>query len=398
MDRRTFLGFSGVASSGLAASVPMPTNSAPVTHARTAAEVAGGVVPADLSYPAGPQSCLERYGGRSGTGSGSANSAAIASVLKVFAATGTKGGVIQFDRGDYEFNEPIALSYLWGITLRGTGGVSGGAVSGTRLIYTGSGARFIDMRGALGVHLQDLAIEFSNPAFTGALVDAGNDGQHDSFRCSITRCNLGASIGRGCVHIDLLKAIEFVADQCHFLFGNPSISGRDAKSYSNVVTFRDCTWTNSRSTPVVHPGHTWAFRSCTFEQLRDGSAGAIDSGGAPFSGEGLTVDSCWFGDVTAASGTWIRYSGHGLNVRGCFFGGIATSTQAISLESVSGFVIEGNRFNRFLNCLNFEDDRCAAGSFRYNSLYLATNAIGNASAAPSGHAFDSAPNEMSRRR
>lgn len=359
---------------------------------QTSAEKLALITPINTAYPPEPGYFLERVGGGTGSAKAADNDAAIVKILSIFAATGIKGGRIQLGRGAYYFNSPISLVFLWGIHICGVGGVSGGAVPGTQLIYTGTGTRFIDMRGALGVFIHDCDITFSNASFTGTLVDVGNDGTHDSFRCGLVRCNVGNSIGTGCLHVDLLQAIEFVADQCHFSYGNPSINGKGSSSYSNVVTFRDCTWTNSYTEPIVHPGEAWGFYGCTFESLEDGTAGAIDSGNSTFPTRGLTIDNCWFGDVSTGGGTWIYASGKGLNVRGCFFGGHATATTCISLESMTGAVIEGNDIDLFSIALNFADANCAAIRFTPNTLANVTSIIGNVANAPNDLNFDFTPN------
>lgn len=360
----------------------------------TEAETTAAVTPTYYSKTAGPIIDMERYGAVDGSGNGAANDSAIADALAVLDAVSLKGGTLQFGKGTYYFDSPIDLSYLWGITLQGVGGVSGGASPGTILMYTGTGTRFIDMRGALGVFLDRLDIQWDNASFSGTLVDAGNDGSHDSFRCGMKRCNLGCSVGSGVLLLDLDKAIEFVADECHFMYGDPAVQGlATGGSYSNVITFRDCVWTNSRSIPIARPGETWAFYSCTFEQRLNGAAGAIDSGSTSTPGIGLTLDNCWLGDVTASGGTWIYYSGKGLNIRGCRITGSSySSTYAVSLATVYGFVIEGNQFQGFTAVLNFADSGSRAGSFRFNNLDTNTATFSNGSNAPPDAQFIHTPN------
>ncbi len=361
---------------------------------QTAAELSAGVTPTSYSKTSGPIIDMERYGCVEGSGNGAANDAAIADALAVLSALSLKGGTLQYPKGTFYFDSPIGLSYLWGITLQGVGGVSGGASPGTILMYAGTGTRFIDMRGALGVFLDRVDIQWSNASFSGTLVDAGNDGSHDSFRCGMKRCNLGCSVGSGVLLLDLDKAIEFVADECHFMYGDPAVQGlATGGSYSNVITFRDCVWTNSRAVPIARPGETWAFYSCTFEQRLNGAAGAIDSGSTSTPGIGLTLDNCWLGDVTASGGTWIYYSGKGLNIRGCRITGSSyASTYAISLATVHGFSIKGNQFEGFTAVLNFADANNKAGEFRYNNLLTNTDTFSGSSNAPPDAEFDFTPN------
>ncbi len=329
---------------------------------RSAAEIAAGVTPSDFQVPsdeASGQVNLLRYY----SGSGAYDSAMTAAI----AVCSTTGGTIILPRGSLTFASPISLAGKSNITLQGQGGLSAGAATGTAIDYTGAADEFIDLDGAFGCWIKDLQITYSNTGFNGKAMLRLGSSSFDSFQCGVERCILGASTGTGCIHIALDGAICFIARDCHFIFGNSSITGAESAgiNYSNVIKFENCVWSRCRATPVLYGGEAWTFIGCTFEQLETTNApGAFASVGQ--TSKGMTFQGCWFGDSTA-TGIWIQYQGTGLSITGNHFSTVSgANTVAIALTATDGASITANHFVNFTNALDFAGAGNSAIQFAYN--------------------------------
>lgn len=341
----------------------------------TATEITAGVTPVSYAYP---EYDLRRYGG---VGDNSTDNATPLEDAVIVAAV--KGGTIYIAPGVYRFSTFPSLNSKQCITFQGTASANSGATGGSVLCYTGTASPVITASAAQAIEFRDLQIIHNNASFSGTYIKYGSG----ASLCAVRNVFFGANLGSGCTHLDLDATQLFVADTCQFFTGNPSIKGQasSGSSYSNVVTFRNCEWTNSTSTPIDWGGESWTFDECTFEALANGKAGAFDYG-SPKS-IGMSFRSCWFGDVTASGGTWISAYANGLVVNGCRFGGYATTTQAISLHTCQGVMISGNSFDTFSTAINFDTASCTAVNVTGNYFTSVTNAFGNTSNAPADLVF-----------
>jgi hypothetical protein len=295
---------------------------------------------------------LRRYGADA-TGAVACD-AAMSSALR---ECGTTGGTIRMPAGSYTFSQPIDLSGRRSVIIQGDAGTTGGGQPATRLIYTGTGdGVFINMNSAVGCQLRGIQITHADPRYTGTYLRCSNGGANDPAFCALFDCVLGSSMGAGAVHLDLDKCIEFTAERCNFIGGNPSVRGRSARGYSNVIRFRDCQWANSHAVPVQNGGQSWTFDGCAFEGLKSGAAGALYCDGST-AFNGLSITGCWFGDATAA-GTWVDICGNGVFIGGNYISGNPRAPVGIALHRSVGIQITGNLWDQMLVGIDFAEAPC----------------------------------------
>lgn len=345
---------------------------------QTAGEASASVVPTDGTYPPVNSVPLMRYGADP-TGVSTSDAALTAAI----AALGANGGTIEFGPGLFKFSSKLLLTGLRSIVLKGAGMTTAGSAPATTLQYTGTDTHFINLDNAYGIVIDGFSITYTNASFTGDLIRATNPGGLDPAYIVVKNCLIGASIGTGCTHLNLDKCIFFRAENCNFVYGNPSVSGQNAAggSYSNVVSFSNCVWHSSRQYPIKCPGESWTFDACTFENMLSGQAGAINSNASALI-LSLKMSGCWFGDVTVAGGTWLTLFGRAISITGCRFGGEVTSTMAISLRNVQGAAINGNSFDTFFTAFGFDTAGGTGIDISGNRYTNVTNQIGSSANAP----------------
>jgi hypothetical protein len=315
-----------------------------------------------------------------------ASDAALVAALEV---CGETGGTIRVPAGTYSFARPINLGGRRSIIIEGDGAATGGATAATRLNYTGSGnGVFINLNSARGCLVSRLQLTHSDPQFTGTYLSCVNDRGSDPAFCALLDCVVGSAAGTGTTHLNLDKCIEFTAERCNFLSGNPSVRGRLPGSYANVIRFRDCQWQGSRSVPVQGGGEAWTFEGCTFEPLVSGAAGGLYSAGPSSAFNGLVVIGCWFGDATTG-GTWLDLCANAALISGNVIGGNERAVTGIALRQTVGVQISANLFTHLLVGIDFGQS-CQAIVVQANICNTVGTGLRNSDKVPSGSLVASA--------
>ncbi len=368
MKRRSLL----VGPAALAAAAQVAARAAGVPDAEGVAK------PGSVDGPF-PLFDLRRYGADP-TGA-AASDAALSGAL---AACGTSGGRIRIPAGSYRFAQPIDLSGRRSVILEGDASATGGGQAATRLVYTGTGdGVFINMNSAVGCQLRGVQITHTDPHYTGTYVKCSNGGANDPAFCALFDCVLGSSAGTGNIHLDLDKCIEFTAERCNFIRGNPSVRGRSVRGYSNVIRFRDCQWAGCHVVPVQNGGQSWTFEGCAFEGLLSGAAGALSCAEPSAAFNGLVVVGCWFGDATAA-GAWIDICGNGVFMGGNYISGNAHGPTGVILRKSAGVQIAGNLWDQLLIGIDFAVETCQDIVVQGNIASLVGTGFRNAQNVPAG--------------
>lgn len=305
-------------------------------------------------------------------------------VARAIDACGESGGTIRFAAGTYSFEKTINLSGKRSIVIVGDGVTTSGSPSATRLFYTGTGdGVFINMNSSIGCHLRGLQIAHRDAHFKGTYIKCSNVGTNDPAFCTVVDCVLGSLVGPGTVHLDLDKCIQFSAERCNFVCGNPSVLGRSAHGYSNVIRFRDCQWAANHSAPVRGGGTSWTFAGCTFEGLLSGAAGGLASVDAAGAFNGLVITGCWFGDASAG-GTWIDIYGYGANICGNYISGSTRGVIGVALHRCVGAQFAGNLWEQLSVGLDFADGPCRDIVVQGNIANGVTTGFRNADKALTG--------------
>jgi hypothetical protein len=344
----------------------------PITR-QTSAEIAAGVTPLNFAYQ--PYD-LRRYYSGSGT-----YDAAMASAIAVCNAGSGLGGTIRVAPGLYTFASQVNLQNALSVIIQGDSGPTAGAQPAVRFVFTGTGSgSWFNCNSAAGVQFKGIQFIHTNAGFTGTYFTFNHGSPpNDSLGCGLFDCTLGNSVS-ATTHLNLDTANGFTAERCSFQQGSPSVQGQAhaGGSYSNRITFRDCTWLNNITVPIQDLGQAWSFIGCIFENLVSGAPGALTTNGLTTFSSGLLMTGCWLGDATVA-GTWISGFHNGATFTGNYISGIQASTVAFSLSAPSGVVITGNTLQGLLTALNF----VAAGGgghgviFTGNLLSSVTNPVTN---------------------
>lgn len=281
------------------------------------------------------------------------------------------GGVLTAPTGTFLFTGGINLEDAFEVTLQGAGGRNVGShINGTLFKYTGTAARFVSMRSAFGSSVNDISLTFTSAAFNGSLIDMSHSAlARDSAFCQVNNCLLSSfngilTNGNG---INLDKAINVTIEKTEFSGMNTAILGQDAAggSYSNQVVVRYCTFTFMNSAPIQGVGLSWTIDDNTFENLVDGSSGAVLTTALTPTAAG-SFSRNWCGDSTAGTGTWVKLFGNGgaggeaiggwtiaTNwMYGAFYTGAPHGT-AISLNNMDGVGVRENNVQGFANFIDF---------------------------------------------
>lgn len=355
-----------------------------VYYGQTAAEIAASVVPTNFAFP---ELNLRRYGADN-TGVQASDAAMTAAI----AVAGSNGGIIRAPSGVYLFNNQINWVSKTGIILQGDGACTSGAAPDTVIRYNGTGGNAaILATGSTGCGLRNIQWMPLQTGFAGSMVQLGANVTNASFFTAID-CVFGSISNTVCTYFALDTSQECFFQRCNFIAGGIQIKGQNSGggSYSNVMTFRDCQFAGSSSTPIAWGGESWSFDGCTFEGVGTGTvlAGAFTSlSTTPCLG--MSFRGCWFGDVTGNGGTWITFFGAGLSVNGCRFGGNAASN-AISLNDApvtsswqwtvcGGIDIRGSTFDTFNIAISFDTSPFGGVAIQDNIFKSVTTVLGGSS-------------------
>lgn len=253
-------------------------------------------------------------------------------------------GTIELPAGQLIFTGSPNFANTTGIMLRGMGGMSGGAATGTFLVYTpATGARFIDARGAIGFQLRDLFVECNNAAFVGIAVDLGKGTSASALFSTLGVQIFNAGTGAGAIGLNL--------DQAQ----GPTLT--ESSLTGGLITVQ--LGVASPTIGLVFNGVFLTYRAgCT--SLMKGTFNGFAWNGGTVEGNTLNLTTTifdfsvqawafgmkgvWMGDAGAGStGTWFAFAGKGISMEGVELG-MANTMTGVSLATVSGASIKGNLF------------------------------------------------------
>lgn len=271
-----------------------------------------------------------------------------AAIQAAIDALPANGGTLLLPPGDYVFASSLNLDDKRGVVIQGSGANNSGTTPGTRLKFTGTGTgRAVSARSSFGLALRDISLSYSSASFTGTLLDLSHSAA--ALDSQLILCEgvefAGTSGARTATLLNLDRAINGVFVGCNFKDGNVAVKGRagsGALQYSNCHRFVGCRFAGQTTSHASNPGEAWTFLGSTFQQLASGAPGALicDAG---VLAQGVVIDGCWFGDLTA-TGTQIVFTGRGLVMTGCSVGVHGTAVQALGGSGDSDIAIIGNRF------------------------------------------------------
>jgi hypothetical protein len=245
------------------------------------------------------------------------DTAAIQAAINALTQTGTaRGGTIYFPPGSYLCSGSLSCNSMYGVVFLGAGGIGPGDSIRpiSQLIYSGTGARFLDFRSSNGCRIQGLGIEYNNAGFAGPLLDFSHGtAGYDSCNNVVEHCMFGAAAGSGlrtasCA-ISLQLAIITWIHHCVIkncltgIRGGEKINAGNV-GYSNAMTIRDCQF-NNNDVHIKNPIQDWVIDGCTFEMLDTSGNGPcrsvltsdIDGADGTVFGSGFIFTGNWVGDI-----------------------------------------------------------------------------------------------------
>lgn len=266
------------------------------------------------------------------------------------------GGRIVLPRGSYTWNTTVNLDSKSNVTLRGAGGVTAGATGSTDITYTPASGAAISARSSIGIHIEDVALRYSNAAYGGNLIDFSHVTASDSSDFAVSRCFIGGGSSKltapSLIFLD--KANSGVIEGCLFSGGLVAILGRltDNTHYSNAHLIQNCSFVGFVTCHIRNPGDGWTIIGNTFENLVTSGgvlagAGSLGWSAAAFTTRGLSYIGNWHGDANT-TGTWVSVSSAlllGATFTGNYFGSGSIGI-SLGVASLSGITIVGNTFDQ----------------------------------------------------
>lgn len=209
------------------------------------------------------------------------NAAAIRQAFDV--AVEVKAGEIRFGVGDF-YTEALDFTALNLQPLRLTGTRGGGqntVIPGTRIIYTGAGARFIDARGNRSLEFENLGINHTDANFTGTLLDlsalTGRSGTNHTVR-RVLFGSTAPTVDQTALAVNLDGTHTIVLEDCTFSGLANGVSGKDSTGgfgFANNVVIRGGFGAGISGHHFLHLGKAWAIRDYTAEPRQNGTPNLV---------------------------------------------------------------------------------------------------------------------------
>lgn len=282
------------------------------------------------------------------------NTSAIQAAIQQ-ASTNSAGGVVYFpprhsdgSKAIYCFGSTLNASSITSVTLCSE--ASNDNQAGVELRFTGGGSgSAITFGSSRGFGIEQLAVTYSNAAFTGTLLNGRIiDGSGDTCYSNFYRCWFGPSTGNSNKNVDLVLIdgshnVNFT--EVKFWSGKRQLIGKLAQGITSSggfaihVTVNGCAFAGAPSVgAIVNPDESW-YVNAVAEPGSDGKAGFITHT-AGVRARGLVVEGTWAGDATVLGGSWITFAGEGLTVTGGSYHNNSTVVK-IDENNTHGVVITG---------------------------------------------------------
>ncbi|MEA2818402.1 MAG: hypothetical protein QOJ86_406 [Bradyrhizobium sp.] len=282
---------------------------------------------------------------------GADDSAAIQAAINALPA---QNGYIDVPPGCLSYyGTPLSSAGKTFVTVRGYTPIdSGSGINVSGLVYTGTGARAIDIRDSAGWRFEKLWLMYNNPGFAGAIIDAGGVTIGVSVSSGLVlRENLlgplnAASVPNPlatCLLVD--QAISSHSYHNQYSRCAPAIHGNLISGFNDVFNSTLDEFTNSIGSPVIECGVSWNFTSATVESDYLGRA-LFFQNSPSLPCIGMTMNTNWYGDVVGGISAWFQLTATGFKAVGDAMGGSSTSS-AYAIVGGSGYSWESGNYNTF---------------------------------------------------
>jgi len=255
-------------------------------------------------------------------------------------AASQQGCIVFFPRGTYTCANTLSFStVVVGLSLIGEG-ADNTNLGGSRIVYTGASSNpffKMDVLGTRWCNIRMLDIRGTNAGATGNLLSVS------IFNGNIEDCHI-SMVSTASEVINLNQTVDFKITRCYIRGGTRNVVG----SVINSVIFDQCDFGLQTDYAVrLNLPQGVTFTGCSFEpDATNEKANGIYVTNA----SGVTVQSCWFGDVVTIAGSstsnLISFSGSGLVVSGCYLNGdgyhkitpVKINATSVGVSIVSNFI------------------------------------------------------------
>lgn len=314
-------------------------------------------------------------------GNGIANDTA--AVQSAISAMPASGGVLYIPANTtFLCTAEITLPSSKSITIKGHGGknlITGENTSVLSFSGTGSGL-FLNLKFASGLSIEDVAIRYTNVAFSGVLVDVrGLDSTQYSRGVNISRVSfVGAD--NSAVLLALHNSSRVRIDSCYFSNSDFGITGRESVSgVCSFVAIRDCYFASSVGVAMGDAGKNW------FVANNDVNALVGYSHAAGVVSDGLTMTGNRFTCATSC----VTVAGNRTTIIGNDF----VTGDGVSVDEVSKAVtVSSNVFTSLTNGIKFNSLAHTKFIMLGNDWVTVTNRTD--ATIPTGTLYDSDPNAL----
>jgi hypothetical protein len=245
------------------------------------------------------------------------------------------GGVLQFTFGKrYRVATAMSLKRFGRVVWE---------LNGATLFVDNSGSGIMfDIRSSALMRVRNGSIEVL-AAFTGELWNLNRDpvgGVSDTFYPvfhDLYVYGTGASGQWGGAVLNLDGCIIGNYDNIVFVGGSRAVKGiGNTNVFSNVHTFRKCTFAQQSVHTIEGLGESWTFDTCVFEPKSDGTIGDIYQ--TLHAANSLALINCWVGD--SVTGTFLDVDTiYGMSVVGGFYFGGAKLFKVTNGEGLAFMVV-----------------------------------------------------------
>lgn len=284
------------------------------------------------------------------------------------AAQALFGATITFPAGlSIQFASTLDLDQRRNIIFEGTS-TNRAETSPPNLIFTGASGNGLRGRSSYGLSLQNMHIQYNNPAYNGTLLEFNhNISGADTQRLNIQNCAIGgtASAFSAAKLINLNQSIIGIVKGNHFQYAAKAVCGREGGGVGNYAYVYEISNNDFNFCDVALWNYDeWTVTGNTFSPDRFGVTRAMDTDGL-IAARGLTVIGNYSGD--AGTNPVAHY-----NFVGClgltFMGNWVTIPENIGARFVAcqAVLATGNRFEG--TGTSFQIDNVAGQNYGFSIM------------------------------
>jgi hypothetical protein len=336
--------------------------------------------------------------GAIGDGLDSSQSKNAKAFADMHAAIGSNGGTVLVPAGHFHTDGPFANSVnKMGIRYEGQGSANGSVGAAvTSIIFTAGSGSLISLDGTEAMKFEHFKFGYSNPAFTGPLINLRQRGGGSVTSFTVFRdfYMAGTTSAKGAVLIDAGKTLKTFLANGYIQLGKHAIVGAiSTTDFCNGMYVDDVWFDRGMVTAMVAGGINWIFDNCIWEppSLTSEDAGAVLI--SPYGINNLGFRNGQFSDAGSA-GAWLNcerasdYGPPGVAGAVSFAGNlIQGGTVSLNVKNIKGLELRANYF-----AIN-RSDGCVLNASMASAVTAGANRFATSAGPDRGVLFIDAPTD-----